>query len=348
MKRAPKSVESTPINKKYFLIQSIKDVIQSHQLIPYGGCVLVGVSGGPDSIALLDVLYHLRHELGIRIVVAHFHHRIRREATRDETFVNKIALKYQLPFVSERAKNKPPVTGSIEDWARKERYDFFLRAARKYQALGVILAHTADDLAETVLMRVIRGSGLHGLKGMGERRVICHISILRPMLNIRKKDVYEYLASRKLEYCVDQTNAATKFFRNKIRLDLIPLLEKEYNANMTGALVNLSRSAADDYDFLYQQAKSLWPEIIIKARQGAQGIQINIKLFEKFHPALKRMLIRMVFEQLKGDLNLFGFEHVERIEQLLFLKSGRVELPAGMVAEKNKNLLRFIQSRAKS
>ncbi len=348
MKRDPKNAASTPINKAHHLLQTVKTVLTTHRLVPYGGCVIVGVSGGPDSTALLDILYQLRHELGLRLIVAHFNHRIRKEAGKDEVFVKHLAEKLELPFFCERAKHKPPVVGSLEDWARKLRYDFLIQLAAKCKADAVALAHTSDDLAETVLMRVIRGSGLQGLKGMGEKRVIHPTVIIRPMLGVRKKEIYAYLKKKKLDFCFDKTNAQTDYFRNKIRLKLMPYLEKEYNNNMTGALVNLSRSSSDDYEYIYQQARGYWQKVIEPRQPSVQGIRLKAASLCKLHPAIRRMIIRMAFEHLKGDLNQLTFEHVQRVEQLLENPTGRVELPAGIVSEKNKDCLIFRTVRLKS
>jgi tRNA(Ile)-lysidine synthase len=339
VKRAPKSVESTPINKTSSIIDQIRNAMSMHRLVPYGGSVIVGVSGGPDSTALLHVLFGLRHELGIKIIVAHFNHRLRRESSRDEKFTAALAEQFQLKFQCERAKSRPPKTGSLEDWARRQRFDFLIRAAAKHKADAVALAHTADDLAETVIMRVLRGSGLLGLKAMGESRDMAQVSFIRPMLSVTKKEVLGYLKGHRLNFCTDATNAKMDFFRNKIRLKLLPLLEKEYNANITHALVNLSKTAGEDYEFLAAQARTVWNKVVIRSSSDSAHIQMDLKKLRQSHPAMRRIVIRMAYEYLKGDLNQLTFEHVQTIELLMFEPSGRVDLPAGIIVEKTKEHL---------
>ncbi len=339
MKRAPKSVESTPINKTSSILNQTKNAMTLRRLVPYGGSVVVGVSGGPDSTALLHVLYALRHELGIKIIVAHFNHRLRLESVKDEKFVAALAEQFQLKFQSGRAKSRPPKTGSLEDWARRQRFDFLIRTAVKFKADAVALAHTVDDLAETVLMRVLRGSGLLGLKAMGESRDMAKVSFIRPMLSVTKKEVLAYLKQNRLSFCTDATNAKTDFFRNKIRLKLLPLLEKEYNASITHALVNLSKTAGEDYEFLSAQAKAVWNKVVFKSSSDSVRIRLDGKKLRQSHPAMRRIVIRMAYEYLKGDLNQLTFGHVEMIELLLFEPSGRVDLPAGIIAEKTKEQL---------
>jgi tRNA(Ile)-lysidine synthase len=196
-----------------------------------------------------------------------------------------------------------------------------------------------DDLAETVLMRVLRGSGLLGLKAMGESRDMAKVSFIRPMLSVTKKEVLAYLKQNRLSFCTDATNAKTDFFRNKIRLKLLPLLEKEYNANITHALVNLSKTAGEDYEFLSAQAKAVWNKVVFKSSSDSVRIRLDGKKLRQSHPAMRRIVIRMAYEYLKGDLNQLTFGHVEMIELLLFEPSGRVDLPAGIIAEKTKEQL---------
>ena len=347
MKRAAKNVASTSIIKPSSLIEEVADAIRGGRLVPYGGRLLVGVSGGPDSVTLLHILSLLRHELGLTVMAAHFNHRIRRESSKDEEFVRKFAEHLRVEHMSEKAKGRPPKTGSLEDWARRERFDFLTRTAVKHKADAVALAHTADDQAETVLMRILRGSGLLGLKAMAPSRIIGSVRFVRPLLTVSKQQILAYTKENKLKFCIDQTNLKTDFFRNKIRLKLLPLLKKEYNANIARVLVNLSKSAGEDYEFLAEEALAVWKqtaEISPTPKEKDSGksvLRLNADKLKKSHPALQRMVFRMAFEHLKGDLNQLSFDHAVLLERLLADPSGGVDLPGGISVTRTKQHLCF-------
>lgn len=311
-----------------------------------GDIVVVGVSGGPDSTALAHILYELRHILGVKIIVAHFNHRMRPQAARDERFVAHMAQGLGLTCEIARAKERPPKTGSLEDWARQNRFEFLVRTAVKHKADGVALAHTADDLAETVLMRILRGSGLMGLKGMAETRVLYGIKFIRPFLSVTKVRLLEYLREHCLDFCKDQTNLKTDFFRNKIRLKLLPLLNKEYNANIRNALVHLSRSVADDYDFVFHEASECWLDVCVQPPKGKSPAILDAEKIQKIHPSLMRILLRMAFERMKGDLNQLTFDHVLSVEKLLLKPSGRVDLPGQVFVKKDRGYLYFLRQKS--
>lgn len=341
MKRVLKNVGSTSISDPDSLLSEVHHTITSKRLIVRGDVLIIGVSGGPDSTALLHLLYELRHLIGFKIIVAHFNHRMRPEAVKDERFVLRTAQALGLKCVCARAKERPPNTGSLEDWARRQRFDFLLGLAVRHKADAVALAHTADDLAETVLMRVLRGSGLLGLKGMGEEGVIYGTRFIRPLLSITKRRLLDYLRELRMVFCEDLTNRKTDFLRNKIRLKLLPLLNKDYNANIVNSLVHLSRSVADDYEFLFQEASKVFPKISIASKRSKSVLSLDVQKIQHIHPSLKRIILRMAFERFKGDLNQLTFDHIEAVERLLLKSSGAVDLPGCVVVKKQKERLCF-------
>ncbi|MBL8013461.1 MAG: tRNA lysidine(34) synthetase TilS [Candidatus Omnitrophica bacterium] len=339
MKRVSKSVGPTP-NKVSEILQIVRSALETHRLLDYADHVVIGLSGGPDSMALLHLLIALRHELGIKISVAHFNHRIRRQAARDEQFVKDYAKKMGVPVFCESASTQPPSCGSLEDWARQERYKFFKRVAQKADADAIALGHTADDLAETVLMRIIRGSGLQGLVGMEYKRTINDVLILRPLLGVEKRSVYEYLQALNVPYCIDTTNSKTDFFRNKIRLELLPRLVKEYNPHMMQALVTLSNTSSADYSFLMTHASAIWDEHV---NFKSAAVCMNVSSARQWHPAMRRIIIRMAYERVKGDLNQLTFDHVTSVENLIFAEIAFVQLPAHVAVEKRKQMVLFFK-----
>jgi tRNA(Ile)-lysidine synthase len=202
--------------------------LSRYKLLALGDRLLVGVSGGADSVALLLSLHELRHELGFEIVVGHFNHALRRSAARDQSFVRGLAGRLGLRFVTETNRKKVPNKGSVEEFARDCRYDFLLRTAKRVGAGSIALAHTQDDLAETVLMRILRGTGLAGLRSMTFLSCRQQVAIIRPMLNISRHGVEVFLKMKKARFVHDPTNSSLDFTRNKVRLKLIPYLGKYF------------------------------------------------------------------------------------------------------------------------
>jgi tRNA(Ile)-lysidine synthase len=209
--------------------------------------VLVAVSGGADSVALLRGLHAIRSPGPGRLIVAHFNHQLRREADDDETFVRELATSLGFEGAVGRANRsaaEPRLEAAIEETARSERYEFFREAARQRGARYVATAHTADDQAETVLHRIVRGTGIAGLAGMRRTRPLAEgIALIRPLLTVRRAELAAYLAELGQSFREDATNAERRFTRNRLRNDLLPQLARDYNANVVDALLRLSRLA---------------------------------------------------------------------------------------------------------
>ena len=198
--------------------------------------MLVGVSGGADSMALLLALGHLRHDLGVNLSAAHFNHKFRPEAGRDERFVTNCCKQLNVPLIVGRRQGGR-IRQLSEDDARRMRFGFLIKTAGRLHAQCVALAHTRNDLAETVLMRLMRGSGLYGLRAILPRRSIEGIIFVRPLMGVDRADVEGYLKVRKTPFCTDATNFQTVYERNKVRLRLLPLLAREYNPKIVDAFI---------------------------------------------------------------------------------------------------------------
>ncbi|HWB12248.1 MAG TPA: tRNA lysidine(34) synthetase TilS [Pirellulales bacterium] len=216
--------------------------------------VLAAVSGGADSVALLRGLHAIRSRAKSCLVVAHFNHELRDEADGDERFVVQLAAQLGLECVVGRA-NRPALarrpTSGVEESARRARYDFLRATAAETGARYVATAHTADDQAETVLHRILRGTGVAGLRGMRRTRALAEgISLVRPLLNVRRAELTAYLAELGQAFREDATNAERRFTRNRLRHDLLPQLAEHYNANVVDALLRLSRLAGEAQDVI--------------------------------------------------------------------------------------------------
>lgn len=200
-------------------------------VIPPDTPMLVGVSGGPDSVALLHALI----ALGYRPHVCHYNHRWRGvDSDADEQFVRELAKRWDVPITVGRARQKPVQRSEME--ARRARFAFFERAARRTGIFTLLLAHTADDQAETVLLRLIRGAGLHGLAGIWPDRQLGKLRVLRPMLGVWREEVLRYLQRHRLPYREDVTNRDRRWLRNRVREELLPLLERDYNPRIREVL----------------------------------------------------------------------------------------------------------------
>lgn len=322
------------------LVQKVKDSIHSQNLLSRNEAVVVGVSGGPDSVALISILRALSCDLNLQLYVAHFNHRLRKESQQDEKFVKDLSHKLNLPFVRGDWRHpRIPKKGSLEELAREERLQFLMNAARSKKAKTIALGHQRDDLAETVLMRILRGTGLQGMRAILPKRNIQGFTFIRPLLGAGRKEIESYLKKNRLSFRVDATNKKTDFFRNKLRLKLLPLLEKEYQNNIREVLTNLSENITVDYDYLKNQAWALFSRL--KKSTNSKTIQFNLKSFRKEHLALQRLLIRLSVESLKGDTNRLTLRHWKEIEALLISRPAGaiVDLPDQLYVQKTKSSL---------
>ncbi|MBF0489898.1 MAG: tRNA lysidine(34) synthetase TilS [Candidatus Omnitrophica bacterium] len=297
------------------LTKEVLQIITKQKLIQVADTVVVGVSGGADSVALLDILCQLRHSLGIQLHIAHFNHRLRAGADRDEAFVRELAIQCHVPITVARRQGVLKSKVVSEEMARRWRFEFFAKVAGKVKASSIALAHTQNDLAETVLMRLLRGAGLSGLRGILSENHLDKERFIRPLLSIQRRQIEEHLKMRRLSYCQDETNQQDYYLRNKIRLNLLPQLAKEYNANLPQVLVDLAYSSSGDYDYLLTQAQGLWNKNV-KFSKGK--VVIKLKFFLKQHVSMRRMLLRISFDHLVLNLNQLSFAHIQEAEDLLW------------------------------
>jgi tRNA(Ile)-lysidine synthase len=312
------------------------EFIRKNSLMPSRGLALVGVSGGPDSMALLSVLAALRHHLGIQLHATHFNHRLRPEAAKDERFVRAWCGKLNIPLTVGRRRGGAISRLSEED-ARKMRFSFFLTAAKQLQAQCVALAHTRNDLAETVLMRLMRGSGLYGIRAILPRRTLEGVVFVRPLIDCDRADIEDYLKSRKIPFCTDKTNHRLIYERNKVRRGLLPLLAREYNPQIIKALSDLAVTSAEDYEFLSLQARRQFEKINTVSRGK---VKIALQGFRRQHPAVSRLILRQMVETLTGDPAALDFEHIHALEKLAAQENpGRVDLPHRLKAVKTQKVL---------
>ena len=306
------------------ILENVQRSVTAAGTLSGGDTVIVGVSGGPDSVALLHALFVLRHELGLSLHVAHFNHNWRKSAAMDERFVRQLAGQWGLPCACARMPARfARAATAREERGRAQRLQFFQRLAIKINARAIMLGHTQDDLVETVLMHILRGSGLQGMRGMLPHRRIQGADLIRPLLGVRKKDILAHLERNGIRYRQDPTNRHDQFLRNRIRLELLPLLEKRYNPGIRGTLANMADTAGLDYCHLEEQAKNIFGRMAKRAassskkKKNSNAVRFNRTAFTRQPAAVKRMLIRLALERLQGNMNRLTLAHMREIEDAL-------------------------------
>jgi len=284
--------------------------------------VLAGVSGGPDSLCLLDVL----HQRGYRVIVAHFNHKLRPEADLEAAAVVGQARSLGLPFETESADVRTFADRemlSIEEAARTLRYRFLFTQARKNNAQAVAIGHTANDQVETVLMHFLRGAGLAGLKGMTYRSLLSsfnpEIPIVRPLLSVWRTEIEAYCIEHNLKPHFDPSNANQRYFRNRLRHTLIPELEN-YNPRFKEILLRTAHALQGDYDVLEEVLGGAWQNCL--AESGDGFVAFDRARLVRISVGLRRNLIRRAVESLRPNSRDFGFDALDRAAAF-------VETPAG-------------------
>lgn len=319
------------------MLKTFLTTIKKYNLLKKKDKVLVGVSGGADSLCLLHLLCALRDEFKLKIYSAHFNHCLRQEADSEQEFVEDISKKLNVKCFSEKKKVKNFFKGdSLEQVARHLRYDFFFKVCRKEKIKKLALAHHKDDLSETVLLRLIRGSGLRGLRGFLPLLSIKNIKIIRPLIEIDKESIIKFCKEKNIPFKIDKTNFEESFLRNKIRLKLIPLL-KEFNPSISQKLYELAITVAWDYSFIHNSALSQF-SLLIKRR--GQKLALEIGFLKKLAPAIFNEVLRIALEEVKGNLRKIELKHILEIKDLITSRppGSIVNLPQVCVEKVDKYL----------
>lgn len=342
------------------LTTSIRQVIQRHEMVRPGDRVAVAVSGGADSVALLRLLEDLRGEVGFTLCVIHFNHQLRgHDSDEDERFVASLARERRLEFfcgagdvTTAACRHK----WNVEDAARRLRYEFFARVIADGTAIRVATAHTADDQAETVLARLIRGTGLTGLSAIHPVRG----NIIRPLIAVRRESLRRYLGVIKQEWREDSTNTDVRRLRARVRLQLLPQIERDFCASIVGNLSNLAALARDDEFFWNALIEAQYTSVVvhtagkksIHARDllcwPVGSVQLTQAGIRKSFRALTQRVIRRLYADLAFKGGELSREHVEQIIRLAEKGASgrRLELPGGVRVYKDFDRLVFTDATA--
>lgn len=318
------------------LKQKVKRFIRDHALLRGGEHVLVAVSGGADSVALLYVLRELTSPLKLRLTVAHLNHKIRgKDAEKDACFVKQLARRLHLGFVGGTVA-VPRLAGrlgiSLEMAGRKARYDFFEKTALARGCHLVATAHTADDNAETILLMLVRGCGLQGLTGIAPSSQIGKTTVIRPFLGTERRAIEKYLRAHKISWREDASNADDAFLRNRVRHELLPLLEEKYNKNIRPTLGRLADVLRNENEYLNGLAGAAYAESRLE-----NGCGLNCAGLIKHHPAIRRRVLRQWLLSRGVNPETIDYQTINSIDGLL-AKSGRsraIGLAGGIIIRRN-------------
>lgn len=322
--------------------EEILKTIKKYNLIQNGDKIIVGLSGGPDSISLINVLDEIRKDkttgLEFGIIAAHINHNIREEAKSDEDYVVKYCKEKNIEVyvlsidINKKAKEEKKGT---EETGRNARYEFFEQILIKTKANKIATAHTANDNAETVLMNIIRGSGTSGLKGI---RPIRDDKLIRPLIETTREEIEEYCKKNNLNPRIDKTNFENDYTRNKTRNILIPLIKEQFNPNIIMTINRLSDIINEENEYLEKLTKQKYKEILIEEKIGKQ-IVLDLKLFNEQDLVIKKRLILHTIKILQGNAQGIGKVHIEDIIKLCGNNLGNKYLTP------NKNLKVLIKNK---
>lgn len=312
----------------------------------WGLNVLVAVSGGPDSMALLRSICALKSCGEGRILVAHFNHRLRGEAADgDEAFVADVARQLRLPLEVGRLPDAPPQRfgkHGLEGWARQARYRFLTETAAKVGARLVAVAHTADDQAETILHRILRGTGIRGLAGMRRTRPLSEaVTLVRPLLPFRRAEIHAYLRDLGEDYRLDATNFDVRRTRNRIRCQLLPELIDQFNPNLVEALLRLGRLAAEVQSAIEPMVELQLEKCLVES--DPQTVCLDFGRVPRQSPYVVRAMFMAVWQRQGWPLRQMGFAHWDLLAALAqpSVQRRAQAFPGGVTAETSAGIVRL-------
>lgn len=303
------------------LENKVLETIKKYQLIEKEDKLVIGVSGGPDSMALLHILLTLQEKEQIpscTLLVAHVNHMLRKEADEETAYVEEFCRLHQIPCFVKRAKVEELAQKAkmgTEEMGRNIRYQFFEEVKEKEKAQKIVTAHHANDNAETVLMNILRGSGTAGLKGIEPiRKNEKNVVFVRPLLNCTKEEIYEYCKEKNLQPKIDKSNQENVYNRNKVRNILIPFLEKEWNPNIVATLNRLSELARQENQYIERQTQKAYEDMVLE--EGKDSIVLSLKKWNGQDFVIKSRVIRYTINRLLGTTKDIEKIHIEDIIKL--------------------------------
>lgn len=323
------------------LVYRFQRQVLSKGILKPKGTYLIGCSGGADSVALFHLMRMAFPET--RLALAHFNHGLRaKTAKRDELFVKKLAAQYQIPFFAGQAEKKNQNKISVEEWARAQRYRFLRAVYQKTKQSALLLAHHADDQAETVLMRMCQGTGPRGLEAIREVLFFEKMKCVRPLLPFLKTEIRFFLKEHRFAFCEDETNRSPKFLRNRIRLQVLPYLQKQINPQVARALARIPEIVRDENELIASLEETLLKKALKSSTKNK--VVLHSSVFRAAHVALQCRVLDRVVKKLDPAAGLL-FEHVSLVKSSLAKSSFALDLPRGIQLKGDKNLISLVRKR---
>ena len=290
------------------------ETIKKYNLIEPKDKIVLGVSGGPDSISMLNILNEIKEEFNFEIYVAHVNHMIREEAEDDEKYVQRYCEKNNIQFFVKRIDVQQIANTEkrgTEETGRKVRYEFFEEVMQKVGANKIAIAHNKNDKIETIIMNLLRGSGISGLKGIEPIRDNKYI---RPLIDCERQEIEQYCEDNKLNPRIDKTNFENDYTRNKIRNIVIPYIKNEFNPNIVETLDRLSQVATEESNYVDKQTNKIYQDLLIEETQNQ--IILKLKEFNEQEKVIKGRIILLATKQLMGSTQGIEKIHIEDIIKL--------------------------------
>ena len=310
------------------ILRKVEHTLITRRMVQAGDTVLVGVSGGPDSVALVHIMLYLAPKFSFQVAIAHLNHDLRRdESARDEAFVVSLAEQLNLPVHVERQdvrRHQRNCRLSLEEAARQVRYRFYDAIASKFGYEKIALGHHSDDNAELILMYLLRGSGPLGLSGIPPLR---DARIIRPLMDLKRTEILDYIAAKSLDCVVDSSNRDSQYLRNRVRNRLLPQLKAEYNPKLVESLNRLASILDAEERWIESLIQPIFEKVIVFEKQGRIGF--DIEQLNQQNIAVRRRLIRNAVLKVKGNLRRMAYVHIEDAVKLAqkAAASGALDLP---------------------
>lgn len=332
---------------------AVFNTINKHRLIKPREAIIVAVSGGPDSVALLEILHaiNVTKNLQVNLFIAHLNHQLRGKfSEEDAQFVQNVSKDLSLPYILKSVNIQEVAQQtkcSIEETARRERYKFFMESAQRHHATVVATGHTADDNIETTLHRIIRGTGTLGLGGIPIKRPLAidsTIQLVRPLLFTWRKEILQYLGEKHFPYRTDASNYEPVYLRNKIRLELLPLLENKYNPHIKHSLIQLSQILNIGNEYFISEAKKILQDIVIEGTEDSYTMET--RFLTKQPKILQHFVLKEIFHMMRIPLKEITYEHYTKIFDEL-LRAGKrryFQLPGKLYLWHEHGLLHFTKT----
>ena len=325
------------------LTERVLKTIRSYDMLKPGDVVIAAVSGGPDSVFLLHAMAGLKNKLKLKeIIVCNLDHGLRGKESRDDSiFVKRLAKQLSLRFAHKKINlSRMRSKGlSTEELAREARYGFFKETASRFGANVVATGHTLDDQAETIMMRIVLGSSIKGLAGIFPVRKVGRLTVIRPLMELEKDEITDYLEDSDISYRVDRTNLERLYFRNVVRSEILPFLEK-YNPRLKRSLSNMAGHLRDDLEFIGRRKDKAGEAI----RHGHGGsADIGLKDIIPQPKAVQKELLRDLLERSGGLVKRLSFRHWKEMENLISSKpkGSSIDLPGNIRVTRTATALTF-------